>query len=263
MAKLKAFIKTLEEAGDHQDMYAEVEGGFVLSVEAVDGFELANTKNLKTALTTERSAKEKALRDLKKFDGVDLDTLRSTAEAHAALLADPAADAKVKAAIAAREQSLITAHQREKSELTGKLEKTTGTLSEYVRRSAAVEAITGLKGSVRLLLPHVLSSTRVKVEDDGSVAVEVVDGKGNPRIGDSSGANMTVAQFVEELSKDETFGRAFEGTGAGGSGGGNDKNTNKNQSGGTGAVRKVSKSDAAAMAKYQDDIADGKAVVVD
>ena len=91
-------------------------------------------------------------------------------------------------------------------------------MDKLVRQAAATSAIAEAKGSVELLLPHVLANTRVKETDDGDFVVEVVDAKGNVRIGDSKGAPMDLKGLVAEMRQHETFARAFEGDGHSGTG---------------------------------------------
>jgi hypothetical protein len=77
----------------------------------------------------------------------------------------------------------------------------------------AVSAIAAAKGSPDLLLPHV--QRHVKVDDDFNVVV--VNAKGEPRV-NGKGEPLSIADLIEEMKTNETFGRAFEGSGHSGSG---------------------------------------------
>jgi hypothetical protein len=97
-----------------------------------------------------------------------------------------------------------------KDETIGSLKKRLET--ELIDKTA-VSAIAAAKGSPDLLLPHV--QRHVKVDDDFNVVV--VNAKGEPRV-NGKGEPLSIADLIEEMKTNETFGRAFEGSGHSGSG---------------------------------------------
>jgi hypothetical protein len=79
----------------------------------------------------------------------------------------------------------------------------------------------------------------------------VVDGKGNPRIGDAQGNPMTIKQLVDELKQDPDFARNFEGSGSSGGG------APRSNAGGGGGVKTIAAGDNAAFLANLDGILDG------
>ena len=98
----------------------------------------------------------------------------------------------------------------------GEIQTMRRSLEEHMVKSAAASALAEHKGSVDLLLPHVLSRARV-VQDGGGYTVRVFDDAGDAR-GDGKGGFMGVAELVKEMKESPTFGRAFEASGTGGGG---------------------------------------------
>lgn len=86
-----------------------------------------------------------------------------------------------------------------------------------VAKQGATEAIVAAGGKPKKLLGEVLKSIKV-VEKDGELVAQVVDAKGNPRIVDGQGTEMTIAQLVETFKADEDYAVDFAASGATGSG---------------------------------------------
>lgn len=84
-----------------------------------------------------------------------------------------------------------------------------GALSKHLISDAASRALAEAKGSIDLLLPHVLSQCKVVKEDNGNYSVTVLDAQGDSRF-DGSGGLMGVSGLVAEMKTQEKFGRAFE-----------------------------------------------------
>lgn len=106
------------------------------------------------------------------------------------------------------------------------------TLEEHLVDKEAVTAISELKGSAALLLPHVRSTVKV-FEEGGKYVVRVVDKEGDPR-GDGKGGFMGIKDLVAEMKASAEFGRAFEATGTGGGGKPPGSSKNGKEGGGTG-----------------------------
>lgn len=221
---IKAVIGKLEDAPEGiRSFYRaatdadgeSMKGKFILSVDAVDGFALENVEGLKSSLGKERTRAENAENKNKKFGDLDPDAARKAIEKVAEYEGiDPKkeADKIAQVKIDAATKQLVEKHN---GELEAERKKGTG-YREQVQKllvdNVAIKALEGKKGDVELLLPHVKSQVRLKENDDGTFAVEVIDKDGNPKIGDSQGKPMTVDQLVEEMSKSDKFGRAFEGS---------------------------------------------------
>lgn len=111
-------------------------------------------------------------------------------------------------------KQLVEAHAKEKKALEDKIATLGKSLEENVLIATATQAIAAEKGVATLLMPHVRS--RTKLDDNGNPVV--VDESGNVRVG-SDGKPLTIPQLIAEMKTDvNTFGRAFEPSGAGGSG---------------------------------------------
>lgn len=94
-----------------------------------------------------------------------------------------------------------------------------GALHKHLISDAASRALAEHKGSMDLLLPHVVNACKVvRNPDTGEYAVTVLDDEGASRF-DSAGGLMGVAGLVAEMKTKEKFERAFDseakpGTGA-------------------------------------------------
>lgn len=218
-----------EEFRDH---YKEQDGKFVLQVEAVDGYALEDVSGLKHVLSAERTAHGKTKAELEKFGSTyDGDAKKwvhaiDPAKAKGAVKrleefegidpekeADKMADSKFQAA----KTQLIEKHNGELASRDERISALTGTVSSLLIDQVATAALAEAKGSVDLLLPHIKNNTRVK-EADGKFTVEVVDKDGNARIGNGKGDPMTIKDLIAEMKASESFGRAFDASGASGSG---------------------------------------------
>lgn len=233
---LKAVIKgeVPEGLGDYYKPKEGEQGVFVLDVEPVGGLSLEDVSGLKTALSTERTKAAEAERTAKAFEGLNPKTVREKLTRLEELEqidpnkeADRIAHAKVDAAV----KQLNEKHEQELTERDARITRYRDRVYDQEIRVAAIEAITSEKGVPDLLLPHVMSSTRLRETDDGKFLVEVVDKEKNVRIGDSKGTPMTIAGLVKEMKENEIFSRAFEPSGGNGSGGGGN-----NGSGGGGVL---------------------------
>ena len=91
----------------------------------------------------------------------------------------------------------------------GELAEMRAALSKHLISDAASRALAEHKGSIDLLLPHVLASCKMVRKDNGDYDVTVLDGQGDSRL-DSAGGFMGVSGLVAEMKTQEKFGRAFE-----------------------------------------------------
>lgn len=207
-------------------------GNFKLDVSAVEGFELADTSKLKSALQKEREASKKATDLLKTFEGIDPDKARDAqTQLEELLKVDP--EKKLEAHKKTIEQQLNTKYDAERKKLTdqhtSQMSSLTGenkTLDEQLQQvliqSTALSAITTAKGNPDLLLPLVKQQARLKKDDKGRRVVEIIDADGTVRLSSKAGSMdpMSIDEFVEAMKTDKRYSAAFAGAGASGSGAG-------------------------------------------
>lgn len=139
---------------------------------------------------------------------------------------------------------------KEKEPLVNENKNLRSALERRLVDAEATAALAAAKGKTKVLLPHIKASVKV-VEEDGEFVVQVVDSKGNPRIGDAKGNLMTISQLVEELKSDPEFAQNFEGTGSSGGG------ASRSIASGVGGSRTVSMSDNDALLANMDGILKG------
>jgi len=228
---LKAVLDNIDDAPEAvRDHYTEQEGKYVLTVEPVGGYALEDVSGLKSALGKERTARETLERDVVRYKDIDPDKARTAlAELEELKKIDPASEADkiANTKFEAAKSQLLEKHQGEVGQRDDRIKFLTGTVDDLVRQQRATAAIAEAKGSVDLLLPHVLKYTRT-VEKEGRFAVDVVDADGNVRISNAKGDPMSIKDLVAEMRQTETFSRAFDGEGHSGTG-----KTHDNPGGGT------------------------------
>jgi hypothetical protein len=202
-----------------QALYTEIEGGFILAVDSVDGWALEDVADLKNALAAERTNVKTVKNKLSMFGDID-PTDAKTALSQLDKINNWKPDEKVQAQIEAREKQLIEKHTKESGTLTTERDDLRKQLEAQLIDNAGMLALTKHKGSVELLLPHIRTSTRIERGDDGKYVARIVDGKGNTRISTKSGSTdpMSIDELVESMRDHETFKPAFAGTGASGTG---------------------------------------------
>jgi hypothetical protein len=219
---IKTFVEdvtTLDES--LQSFYKPLDSGegYVLDAEPVNGFSVENVDNLKLTLGKERTQRKefekKATKLEKQFEGIDLDELNEIKskyeklaeldpETEAAKIAEERikqAEDKVNAKITKKQQEWEKLHKQEVGSRDEKLNSLTSQLKELMIHSAAVEALSqaGAAKNIELLMPHVLSNTRLTDSEDGRLTVEVVDSEGYPRVR-SDGHNMSIEDLMPEMA---------------------------------------------------------------
>lgn len=239
---LKAIIDSVDGLPDGvKEHYSEQDDGkFVLSVDAVGGYALEDVSGLKASLGKERTERQKLEKTVVKFKDLDPEKAR---EALARLEefenidpekdADKIANKKFEAA----KTQLLEKHGGELGERDKRIGSLETLVDKLARRQEAIAAIAEAKGSVDLLLPHVLNSTKSEITDDG-VKVRVLQEDGSDRV-NGKGDPMSIGEFVADMKASDTFGRAFEASGhsgsgmhAGGGGSGGGSGTKKGDMGG-------------------------------
>lgn len=112
---------------------------------------------------------------------------------------------------------LLDQHKSELTKRDTRVQRVESKLYDVLARREAEAAIIEAGGNPKLLLPHVLPFVKVTEQNDDFTA-QVVDAKGQPRIADGQATPMSIAQLVDIFKADDTFGAAFESSGAAGSG---------------------------------------------
>lgn len=238
--------------------YVAGEGGkFYLQGTGANGYEIANTVSLKTALQAERKAASEHAAKLKEYEGID------AAKAREALktldeLGDIRELKDLDSKLAAREKQLTEKFEKDRKGLETKfgnelqqaqqaLKVTEQQLATTLIDSRAAAAITEAKGSVELLLPIIKNQVRMSRNQQGKSIVEVIDANGEVRPSPSSGSidNMTIKELVEELKNNPAYARAFDGSSASGGG------ANGGTAGGGSGGHSISANDARDPAKYR------------
>lgn len=264
---LKAMVPSLEGiAADLHKEYKQITEGphagkFILDVIPEAGFAVEDVTGLKKTVQTLRNEKDSLAALIKKFEGLDAEAARTALE-KVKEWGDMTPEQKAQELLKNKEAQLAAKFKQQEDTLKNERDGAIKQLDQNIRIAALTGAIAGKKGNADLLLPHVLSQTRMKRLDTGQFAVEVVDGEGNPRISPSgSGTDMmTIPQLIDEMAG--KFPSAFEGSGVSGSGaagGGSGSGTPKSNGG---PVKTVSRSDQQGMNQNLEDIAKGKVKVV-
>jgi hypothetical protein len=248
-AKLtKAEFDALPEA--LREYYTVNEAGeYILDAEGVE-----DVTGLKSALEKEKTRAKELKEQFEKFKDIDPDKAR---EALSKLEELEQTKLRKAGEFDKLKQQLVEQHNTELAKKGEREKQLLTSIESFLIDAEATAAIAAAKGVPALLLPHVKSSTRV-VEKDGKFVVEILDATGNPRIGDSQGNPFTIKQLVEEMQNSDVYGRAFEASGKGGAGTTPQTKTN-NTSGG----RRVSLSDVDTLEASIEEIASGKAEIVD
>lgn len=230
---LKAILDSVDGLPDPiKAEYTQKDGKFFLSVEAVDGFELDDVTGLKNGLASERGVSSSMKKELEKLgskwdetakkwvhiaDPIKIKQAITKFDEFSAFDPTKEADKIAEAKVNSIKEQLVAEHTTETTGLKERVSVLENGISKVLKEQVARAEIIALKGVPELLLPAINAVTRV-AEKDGDFFVEVLDDKGNVRIGDSKGTPMTVKQLVAELRNTETYGRAFEGEGKSGSG---------------------------------------------
>lgn len=217
---LKAVLTSLDGIDDSiKALYVEKDGKHILDVETVEGYALEDVSGLKTALGKERTTRERLERDVVKFKDLDPDKAREAlAKLEELTSIDPAkeADKIANTKFEAAKSQLLEKHQGDLTARDGKISSLEGLVDQLARKQEAIAAIAEHKGSVDLLLPHVLNITKSEVTDDG-VRVKVLQPDGNDRV-NGKGDPMSIRELVAEMRQSDIYGPAFEGSGQSGSG---------------------------------------------
>jgi hypothetical protein len=258
---LKLVLDSLDGLGESVSKeYVETDGKFFLQTEAAGGLAVEDVDGLKGALGKERKAAADAAKALKAFEGIKDAKTALAAIKKVEEMADWKPTKETEEKIAAFKKQLVEQHEMALKKATDRGDNMEGQLKGVLVEAAAVEALTKEGGRIGLMLPHVLNRVTMR-EANGKYIAEVLDESGNPAIGDAQGNPMTIPQLVTSMKGHDDYSAAFDGTGNSGTGsGGGDKPNKPSIQGG---VRQIPSSDQDQIDANFEDIASGKAVVVE
>jgi len=243
MLKAALTKEEFEKLGDaEKGLYAEADSLYLLQVEAVTmkagnatkTFALEDTAGLRSALSKERTSVEALTGKVKKFEEltdephVYLDAVKKVKEFGDFKDADARAKAQLDAHKAQLEATYANDIAKLKSENQGLAQardKAVLSHAESVRDGEARRAFAQhkvLTDFQDVLLDKVRAATRVKTNEDGTFAWEVVDENGMARLTNGAGSTekMSIAEFVGTFKNSQALAVCFEGTPAHGAGAG-------------------------------------------
>ena len=215
---LMAILKSLDGiAADVATEYTEKDGKFYLQVTPVGGFALEDVGGLKTTLAEVKEKKRLASDKLSAFG----DLTPESAQAAVTKVSEMdgwTPEQKVTEKMDSMKSQLTTAHKKELETRDKKIATQDKFVEELLITSRATAIIAKRGAKVGGLMPHVKAATRMRTTENGVPIVEVIDGNGNARVGDSDGNAMTIDQLIDELAENEDTAPLFPGSGATGSG---------------------------------------------
>ena len=188
----------------HEDYEKSDDGKFYLKI--VKGLKSNNAAIL---------AEKKRLQDqVKAFEGVDPEKAREALKK----LQDMDEEAARKAGdFESLKKSMQEGFDREKASLQTEISFRDSVLERSLIEAEAAQAMVPLKGSPKLLMPHVKAQTKVERTETGFVG-RVIDPATKQVRYNSKGEPMTVAELVAEMSNSEDYAVAFKAEGIGGGG---------------------------------------------
>lgn len=230
---------------DEKKLYSkQADGSGVLDVEDDGGSIAGLRKNRDDLLRENKSLKGKV-------PDFDIERARSALKRIEEI---EAKDAKDKNDWGAREQQLVERHKTDLQAAKDLAQKYSDALYKQLVDNVVMTEGAEFGVKPKLLLPAIRENLKV-VEDAGEFVVQVLDGKKNPRIGDSAGNPMTIKQYLAELRGSTEFDGAFDGTGSSGGG------AKPKLSGGDRGTKTITANDNRAFLDNLGDIAKGKVKV--
>lgn len=195
-------------------------GSFIAKIESVDGYSLEDVSGLKSSLSATRRERDEALSSVKGFEGLKPDEVRSNLAKYEKLLNENP-EGKAKEQVEALKRQLVQKHESELKDVQTQLAQRDKEVHDLVVIAGATAALSKNGGSVDLLLPHVISQTKVVRGKDGKPIARILDSSGNERVSMKQGSTdpMDLDEFVGTVIKqDSRFAPAFKGSGAKGTG---------------------------------------------
>jgi hypothetical protein len=237
----KAVIEDINSVPEAlREHYVQKDDYYVLNVEPVTSvkgkqvhYSLEDVGGLKNALQSERS-KARELEKIKAAYGEHSPEAVAQAleELNSLRASGTDVESKAKALADSQIKQIVAKHQQE-LEKSGKVTNRYKSQLEKVlihdAASAAIRAAGGDDNTVALLTPHMLNHLAVREVGENLVSEVIDPATKEARIGNASGAAMTIEQLAAEMKSSPIFGSAFPGTGRSGNG----TNSTNRQRGGT------------------------------
>lgn len=254
IVKLKTVVASLDEVAEpYRSLYVEKNGKFYLQAEGdIDEIApglLANQRDLLGQLS---GIKDK----LKAYEGLDPEAARKALKA-----AEDAARKKAQEDndFESLKTQLTSNFEKEKAALTAQIAELEGALGQTLIESQAATLLAAKGVKPSLLMPHIKGQSRVVKTESGVYVARVVDPvTGKDAIKDSAGNYKTLDDLIAEFEKNPDYAPVFPAQGVGG------MNTQHSQQQGLKpGVKQIKASDTAAQSASLEDIASGKAVVVE
>jgi hypothetical protein len=252
---LEAFIKDLSAVDEAvQAFYKSVDGGYILDVTPVDGYDVQNVSALKNALARQKGEADEAKKALAEFGDLKpaevmkkLDKMKS--------LDGLDQDKKVKELISQAREDLENEYKGKLQSVNGEKEKVTDMLKKAAMGDLMTE-IAKAGGHTKIAQALVHQFADVEVGDDG-YRVKILGDNGKERFNFDDQGNpvpFTPEDLVKDLQKHPEYGIIFPSSSKSGSGG-----PSKYQGGGEG-VRTITK-EQARSGEFMKELNEGKVVV--
>jgi FtsZ-binding cell division protein ZapB len=253
---MKSFVTSLDQVPEqYRGLYKEVDGGFLLQVEPVNGYALENVNGLKNALQTKTIELQDAKNKIAEMGELDLDKLKKDSENWNKVKdLDPEEQAakKVRDAIRVRDE----AHQKELNKYVDREKSLIDKLKSSGLESVKT-AIAKAGGRPEWAMDYLRNAVKVELNDDLEPVTSFMSEDGlTPLVEyDAQGKEIpfSVDKFVEKMQNSDTYGGIFKTPATGGNGG------QPNYEGGQSGKPKVISADQAN--DYIEELAEGKVVV--
>lgn len=212
---LKGIIDSLDEVPEaHRPLYKkrEADGKFLLDTDLHEQLG-AVLRNKEEILREKREQQEIA----SKFKDLDPEKSRAALARVAKLDQE---EAERKGEWDKLKSQMVEDHTKqlqEKDKEIAKLRNGVQSLAINAEVSRLMASDPELKGSPKMVMPHVSANVRVKETPDGGFIAEVLK-DGSPRVVGTDAHPMALRDYLLELKGDPELGRAFDGTGSTGSG---------------------------------------------
>lgn len=225
MAKLKAFVKSLDEIADEslRELYVEDTDSKGEKRYKLDADGLEDVTGLKSTVTNLRTENRQLKERVKPLEALsDEDDLEQIITAGKAEL-ERTKTGKERDDVANVRTQMQAQHAKEIQKLQKRLDGQADTLREVLiaNEVRALAADPEIKGNATLLLPHVERFADIAEEegDDGKIryAARVLGPDKKVRV-DKDGNPLTIKGLLAEFREKPEYSGAFEGSGASGSG---------------------------------------------
>jgi hypothetical protein len=119
---------------------------------------------------------------------------------------------RLQQAVELRERELakkLAKAEEEKRMAIAEKEAMYNSLEHYMRENAAEQALSAAGARGNILLPHVISRTKLIKDSNGKYLLRVIDSDGDERFG-SDGKPMTIEGLVTEMRQSDDYSFAFD-----------------------------------------------------